>query len=81
MNQQFWPEWARNLQHSPLRGLIQTFLEGSGPFKLILAQVILAGLPLINASTSERWLAAAEMLEEDTESRAFAALLHEESLH
>lgn len=81
MNHQFWPLWVQKLQHSPFKGFVLTFLEGSGPFKLILAQVMLAGLPFLNASVSWHWQAAAEMLENDSESREFAALLHEESFN
>jgi hypothetical protein len=81
MSQQFWPDWVQKLQHSPLKGFLVTFLEGSGPLKLIIGQVMLAGSVFVNPSASEHWLAAAEMLEDDTQSRAFAALLNEENQH
>jgi hypothetical protein len=42
---------------------------------------MLAGSVFVNPSASEHWLAAAEMLEDDTQSRAFAALLNEENQH
>ena len=81
MSQQFWPEWAQNLHRSPLKGFIVTFLEGSGPLRLLVGQIMLAGSVLINPTANERWSAVAEMLEDDKLSRAFAALLQEEISH
>ncbi len=81
MSSQFWPEWAQKLQHSPLKGLTLTFLKGAGPLKLVVGQLMLAGAVFVDPSAAERWLAMAEMLEDDRESRAFAALLDEEKLH
>jgi len=81
MSQQFWPDWARKWQHSPFKGILVTFLEGSGPLRLLLGQFMLAGMVFVNPSATERWLAAAEMLENDQESLAFAALLNEEYPH
>lgn len=81
MEHQFWPEWAQNLQRSPWKGLIRTFLEGAGPIRLFTGQLMLAGSLFINPSATERWMAVAEMLEDDEQSQAFADLLKEEKLH
>jgi len=81
MSGQFWPEWAQKLQHSPLKGLTLTVLQGTGPLKLVVGQLMLAGMVFIPPSATDRWLAVAEMLEDDKESRAFAALLDEEKSH
>jgi hypothetical protein len=80
MSRQFWPEWAQKLQHSPLKGILLTFLQGSGPFKLLVGQLMLAGSVFIDPTSSERWLAVAEMLEDEEQSKAFSALLTEEKL-
>jgi hypothetical protein len=68
------------MQHNPLKGVVLTFLEGSGPLKLILGQIMQAGSVFINPSATDRWLAAAELLEDDSESRAFASLLKQEKI-
>jgi len=81
MNEHYWTEWARTLQRSPLRGLVLTFLDSSGPLKLLLAQVMLSSTPFINGSGKEKWQAAAEMLEDNSVSRKFSALLREENTH
>ncbi|MHC1740340.1 MAG: hypothetical protein AB9897_04435 [Anaerolineaceae bacterium] len=81
MSREYWPQWAQKLQHHPLKGFLLTFLEGSGSLKLILGQFMLAGMVFVNPTASDRWLAVAEILEDDSESRAFAALLQEENIH
>ena len=81
MSQELWAQWAQKLQQNPLKGFILVFLEGSGPLKVILAQVMLAGTPFVGASAALRWQAIAEMLEDDAASREFAARLHEEKSH
>jgi hypothetical protein len=81
MSEQYWTEWARTLQRSRLRGFVLTFLESSGPLKILLAQAMLSSTPFINASGKEKWQAAAEMLEDKSESRKFSALLREENTH
>ena len=76
--QQYWTEWAQKLHRSPFKGLILTFLEGTGPFRLLVGQFMLAGSVMINPGSTERWLAVAEMLEDNELSGSFAALLREE---
>jgi hypothetical protein len=49
-----------------------------GPLRLIFGQFMLAGTVFINPTATERWLAVAEMLEDENQSKAFAALLREE---
>jgi hypothetical protein len=80
MSSRFWSEWAQKLQHSPVKGLVLSLLKGSGPLKLLFGQIMLAGSVFIDCSATDQWLAVAEMLEDDQESRAFAALLNEEKL-
>jgi hypothetical protein len=81
MSQFFWSEWARTLQHSRMKGFVLTFLESSGPLKLILSQLMLSSAPFVPTSSLEKWQAAAEMFEDNSESRKFAALLREEEIH
>jgi hypothetical protein len=80
MSQQYWSEWAQKLQQSPLKGIYLTFLEGAGPLRLIFGQFMLAGTVFLNPPAMERWQAVAEMLEDDRQSKAFAALVREEKL-
>jgi hypothetical protein len=79
MSQKYWSEWVQKLQHNPLKGLYLTFLEGTGPLRLIFGQFMLAGAVFINPTATEKWLAVAEMLEDEDQSKAFAALLREEN--
>ena len=81
MSHFFWSDWAQTLQHSRLKGFVLTFLESSGPLKLVLSQLMLSSTPFIGSKSTEKWQAAAKLLENDNESREFAALLREENNH
>lgn len=81
MSHFFWSDWVQTLQHSRLKGFVLTLLESSGPLKLVLSQLMLSSTPFISASSVEKWQAAAEMLEDDSESHKFATLLREENTH
>jgi hypothetical protein len=79
MSQKYWSEWVHDLGSSPFMGLYLFLLEGSGPLKLMIGQVLLAGKVFASPSSQEKWLEAAEMLENDAQSKAFAFLLREEN--
>ncbi len=78
-NHQYWQGWAQFLQHWGLRAPASAVLEAAGPLTVILAQLIYFGQPLFSqAGPGSQWQALATLLEDRTESRAFAAFLREE---
>lgn len=81
MSQTYWTNWARTLQRLKITGISLAILDGAGPFKLVLAQFILAGLPFFDRENKLQWQAAAEMLEDNKTSSAFASFLREEKIH
>jgi len=78
MNQSYWEIWARTLQQKKLTGLAVTLLEGTGPLKTLLSQVMMGIMPLINQTSESSWQSFAEMLEDPAECRSFMAYLYEE---
>ena len=78
MDRTYWPKWAHSLQHFKLKGFSLAVLEGAGPVKGILAQLMLAGIPFFSSSARAQWQSAAEMLEDRDESHTFADFLREE---
>jgi hypothetical protein len=80
MEQFFWSNWAQTLQRLKLTGIFLPLLEGAGPIRVILAQLMLAGIPFASSSSKTQWMAAAEMLEDGEESRHFAEYLREQTL-
>jgi hypothetical protein len=79
MNEESRQKWAQSLQRNHLRGIALTFLEGAGPLKVILSQVMLSTVPFLGGSSRSTWQAIAEMLEDEKESRDFAQILREET--
>jgi len=74
----FWAGWARILQRWGLSGLAAEALESFGPLRVLAAQVLYFGQPLVNPDGSENHLMAlAELLENSDESRSFADYLRE----
>jgi len=74
-----WEIWAQTLQQKNLSGFAITLLEGSGPVKTILSQIMLSLSPLINQTSDSQWHSFAQMLEDPEESRSFLAFLLEEN--
>lgn len=78
MSQKYWSEWAQKIQQSPLKGFYLALLEGSGPLKLIVGELMLAGKVFISPASADKWIEAAETLEDDRQCKAFTAMLNEE---
>ncbi len=79
MNEESWQKWAQTLQQKHITGLALTLLEGSGPMKMIFSQLMFSTIPFFGSTAREEWMAVAEMLESETASREFAAILREEN--
>ena len=78
MEQSFWSSWAQTLQRLKLTGIFLPLLEGAGPIRVVLAQLMLAGIPFTSSTSKPQWVAAAEMLEDGDKSRHFAEFLRRE---
>lgn len=78
MDRSYWTGWARTLQRLRMKGITLALLDGAGPLKLVIAQLILAGTPFLDRAGSDQWQAAAEMLEDSKTSSDFASFLREE---
>ncbi len=78
MSNETWQKWAQSLQRNHLKGIALTLLEGGGPIKVILSQVMLSTAPFFGSGNREDWQAVAEMLEDDAKSRDFSKFLREE---
>jgi hypothetical protein len=78
MSNETWQHWAQSLQRNHLKGIALTLLEGAGPIKIILSQVMLSTAPFFAGSNRGDWQAVAEMLEDETMSRDFSKFLREE---
>ncbi|MCB0103118.1 MAG: hypothetical protein H6635_16275 [Anaerolineales bacterium] len=69
---EFWQRWAETLRRYQLDELVASFLEAGSPFTLLGAQAIyFSGGFIKNDALS----ALAGMLEDETETRAFAAFI------
>lgn len=78
-NRPYWEGWAHFLQRWGLRAPASAVLEAAGPLSIILAQLIYIGQPFLGRSSGEnQWQALANLLENQAESRSFAAFLREE---
>lgn len=78
MAQKYWADWAQTLQQNRLTGLFVTLLDGAGPIKILLSQVLMGFLPLFGQNPGGSWHSFAQMLENSTESRSFMTYLLEE---
>lgn len=78
MNRSYWQNWAHSLQRLHMRDLSLAVLDGVGPLKVVLSQLMFAGIPFAPAESKAQWEAAASMLEDRDESRTFAEFLREE---
>ena len=78
MNEKYWSFWAQTLQQKHLTPWAVTLLEGSGPLKIFVSQVMLGLLPLFGQNRDSSWHSFASMLEDPAECRSFTAYLMEE---
>lgn len=77
--QTYWPGWAHFLQQFGARQPAAILLESVGPLAWFAAQVVYIGQPFLDtSSTMGQWQALAHLLEDQEESRSFAAFLREE---
>jgi hypothetical protein len=75
----YWSFWAQKLHVLGVSGLAAALLDGTGPLRLLAAQLVHAGTPFIGASrANEQWQALAAMLEDKDESQQFVSFLREE---
>ena len=72
---EFWQRWAESLRRYQLHDLVASFLEAGSPLALLGAQAIYFGGGFIK---SDSLAALAGMLEDETETRAFAAFLNQD---
>ena len=70
-----WPEWIAALRRRGLDGFAALLLEAGGPINIIGAQMLYIGEPFASPQASAGIHALANLLEEEDEARAFAALL------
>lgn len=80
MEHKYWADWAQTLQQKRLTGLVVTLLDGAGPIKILLSQVMMGFLPLFGQNREGSWHSFAEMLEDSAESRSFMTYLLEEKI-
>jgi len=74
-----WPSWADFLRRLGLENLAAWTLEAAGPLTALGAQALYLGAPLLRPAFSDAQAGAlAHLLENDEETRAFAAFLREE---
>ena len=69
---EFWQRWAESLRRYQLHDLVASFLEAGSPFALLGAQAIYFGGAFFR---NDHLDALASMLEDESETRAFAAYL------
>ena len=75
-----WKNWAQTLQQRKLTGIAVSLLEGSGPMKMFLSQIMLSLSPLINQGSESQWHSIARMLEDPQESKSFMTYLLKEKI-
>lgn len=72
---EFWKRWAESLRRYQLHDLVASFLEAGSPLALLGAQAIYFGGGFVK---SDSLTALAGLLENESETRAFAAYLNQE---
>lgn len=73
-----WSAWVRFLDRWGLGETFAALLESTGPLKLLIAQLVYLGQPLFSAGSPQKWQAFAGLLENEAESRSFAAFIRKE---
>ncbi len=79
-NRAYWRNWANFLNRNHMQEMAVLFLEAAAPLRILAAQALYAGIPLIETFSPSRksWLALAELLDSSQESQSFIAYLREE---
>jgi hypothetical protein len=81
-NHHIWQVWARNLHHWGVSDMAASFLEASGAFSILGAQVIYLIQPMIGDFLPDSALSRmAEMLDNPSQKRDFISVLREEVPH
>ena len=75
----YWPKWTESLQRLGLDGFAALFLEASGPLHILGAQLLYMGQPFVNPQAGNGIRALANLLEQEDEAQAFAAMLKGQS--
>ncbi|HNJ15454.1 MAG TPA: hypothetical protein PLN43_17865 [Anaerolineales bacterium] len=75
-SREFWHRWAESLRRYQLHDLVASFLEAGSPLALLGAQAIYFSGGFFRNNQLD---ALAEMLENESETRAFASFLNEGS--
>ncbi|HEY5901066.1 MAG TPA: hypothetical protein VIU39_00850 [Anaerolineales bacterium] len=73
-----WPRWAALLQRYRLDKMTAWMLEAGGPLLLLSAQALYFGRSLLGVQRAD---ALARTLEDEGETRLFAAYLHSQERH
>ena len=77
--QTYWPGWAYFLHRLGIQQPAAAVLETAGPLVWFAAQLVYLGQPFLDRSSQGgQWQALARLLEDQRESRSFAAFLREE---
>ena len=71
-----WSDWANQLHRLKLDAIAAWLLEAGAPVALLGAQALFVARPFLGAQSE----ALARLLEEEEETRAFAAYLRQEAL-
>lgn len=78
--EQLWSRWARFLHRWGLEDFVAALLEAAGPLQFFAAQMLYVGEPLLSGALKPgEWQALVKLLEDQRESRSFAAFLREET--
>jgi len=75
----YWPQWTESLRNMGLDGFAAWLLEAGGPVNILGAQLLYIGQPFATRQASDGIRALANLLEQEDEARAFAALLKGQS--
>ncbi len=71
----YWPIWMDSLQRHKLDGWAIWLLEIAAPLRIILAQMLYLGQPLVSSQAALQVNAIARLLEYGDESQTFAEFL------
>ena len=71
----YWPKWTEALRKLGLDGFAALLLEAGGPVHILGAQLLYMGQPFATSQASDGLLALANLLEQEDEAQAFAAIL------
>ena len=75
----YWPQWTESLRRMGLDGFAAWLLEAGGPVNILGAQLLYIGQPFATRQAGGGIRALANLLEQEDEARAFAALLKGQS--